>query len=610
MTDSTLTSSHTGLPNQARSLGHMFRDRVAATPDHEAFRFPTDEGWTSVTWHDVQDRVEALAAGLLSLGIGHEDRVAIASSTRIEWIYADLAIACAGAATTTVYPTTNADDVALILADSGSRIVFAEDDVQVAKVLGLRDQLPVLEKVVTFDGTADGDLVLSLDDLAERGRSHLAAHPHAVDEAIEATGPQDLATLMYTSGTTGRPKGVELTHRCWTYLGAGAEELRMLSPEDLQYLFLPLAHSFGKMLEAVQLQIGFPTAVDGRMDRIVPNLAEVRPTFIAGPPRVFEKVHGRIVQTVEEEGGPKAALFGWAFRVGDRVSRARLAGTRTGPLTRAQHVLADRLVLSKIRERLGGRIRFMVSGSAALSEDISHWFDAAGLLILEGYGLTETSAGACIVRLQDPVFGRVGPPIEGTEVRIAPDGEILVRGPSVMRGYHGLSAETAEVLDAEGWFATGDVGEIDERGHLRITDRKKDLVKTSGGKYIAPQAIEIMFKAECPLASQVMVHAEGRNYATALVTLDPESVAQWAAAHGIPETDFARLTRNPGLHSYVRACIDQVNSRLNRWETIKDFRILDRDLTVEDGEITPSMKVRRKVVEERFRTLLDDMYAA
>jgi long-chain acyl-CoA synthetase len=558
----------------------------------------------------VATTVKALAAGLLALGIDREDRVAICSSTRIEWIYADLAITCAAGATTTIYPTANAEDVGLILADSGSRIVFAEDDAQVARLRDLRPQLPDLERVVTFDGEPDGDWVLSLDDLRALGARHLADHPDAVDRAVAAVRPEDLATLIYTSGTTGRPKGVELLHGCWTYIGAGAEELGILSSDDLQYLWLPLSHSFGKMLEAVQLQIGFPTAVDGRMDQIVPNLAEVRPTFMAGPPRIFEKVHGKVVQTVEEDGRLKGALFAWAFRVGSQAAQAQLHGSLPGRLTRARHALADRLVLSKIRDRLGGRIRFLISGSAAMSPDVATWFHAAGLPILEGYGLTETSAGACIVRPDDLVFGRVGPAIAGTEVRLAPDGEILVRGPSVMRGYHRMPAETDAVLDADGWLATGDVGDIDEHGRLRITDRKKDLIKTSGGKYIAPQAIEVLFKAECPLASQMIVHAEGRNYATALVTLDPDALAQWASARGMPETDYARLTRDPGVLDYVRGCLERVNRRLNRWETIKDLRILDHDLTVEDGDVTPSMKVRRKTVEAKYRPLLDSMYAA
>ena len=608
MTLDHLDITHPLQPNQATSVASMFYDRVAASPEAEAYRFPTPEGWKSVTWAETGTTVTTLAAGLLALGIEPEDRVAIASNTRIEWLYADLAVTCAGAATTTVYPTTNAADVGLILSDSRSRIAFAEDDAQVAKLRGLRGDLPDLLRVISFDGTSDGEWVLGLDDLRALGEQHLTESPDAVDRVVAAIRPDHLATLIYTSGTTGKPKGVELPHRCWTYLGAAAEGLDLLTPEDLQYLWLPLSHSFGKMLQTVQLQIGFATAVDGRMDKIVPNLAEVRPTFMAGPPRIFEKVHGKIVQTVQEEAGIRSVLFGWAFGVGARVAEAQLQGRRAGPATRAQHVLADRLVLSKIRARLGGRLRFMISGSAALSPDVAAWFHAAGMLILEGYGLTETSAGSCLVRIDDPVFGLVGPPIPGTEVRLADDGEILVRGPSVMRGYHGLPEATAEVLDADGWLSTGDVGEIDAKGRVRITDRKKDLIKTSGGKYIAPQGIEVLFKADCPLASQMVVHAEGRSYAAALVTLDPEAVAQWAAARDITETDYALLTADPDLRDYVGECIEEVNSKLNRWETIKDFRILDHDLTVEDGEVTPSMKVRRKVVEAKYQGLLDSMY--
>lgn len=599
---------HDRLPGESTSVPRMFLDRVAATPAAEAFRFLVGPHWESVSWRETSDIVRALAAGLLALGIGPEERVAIASGTRIEWLYADLAIACAGAATTTVYPTTGAEEVGYILRDSCSRIAFAEDDVQVEKLRGRRDQLPDLATVVTFDGTPDGDWVLSLDDLRDLGQKYLVEHPDAVDLAVDAVRPEHLATLIYTSGTTGQPKGVELPHRCWTYIGAAAEDLGILSEDDLQYLWLPLSHSFGKMLQAVQLQIGFPTAVDGRIDLIVPNLAEVRPTFMAGPPRIFEKVHAKVLQTVEEEGGVKGALFGWAFHVGARTARASIEGNRLGPLTRAQHALADRLVLAKVRSRLGGRIRFLISGSAALSPDVATWFHSAGMVVIEGYGMTETSAGACIVRPDDLAFGKVGLPVTGTEVRIAEDGEIFVRGPGVMRGYHRQPEATAQVLDPDGWLATGDVGELDEDGRLRITDRKKDLIKTSGGKYIAPQALEMLFKALCPLASQIVVHGEGRNYATALVTLDPDALAQWAEANGRGGLEYAELTQLPEVRAYVQNSMDRMNARLNRWETIKNFQILDRDLTVEDGELTPSMKVRRKVVEKAYRPLLDAMY--
>jgi len=595
-------------PTPAASVGRLFLTRVAATPSAEAYRHPVAGGWESVTWGQAAETVRTLAAGLLSLGIGSQERVAIASSTRIEWLYADLAVMCAGAATTAIYPSTGVEDVGYILADSGARLVFAEDDTQIAKLRALRDHLPDVIRVVTFDGQADGEWVLSLADLQARGESHLVEHPSAVDEAVAAVRPEHLATLMYTSGTTGRPKGVELPHRCWTYLGAGAEAIEILSIDDLQFLWLPLSHSFGKMLEAVQLQIGFPTAVDGRVDKIVENLATVQPTFMAGPPRIFEKVHAKVVQNVQEEGGIKLRLYTWAFGVGDRVSRARREGRRPSRQLLVQFALADKLVLSKVRSRLGGRIRFLISGSAALSQDIAAWFHAAGLVLIEGYALTETGGGACIGDPDHPTLGAVGPPLVGSQIKIADDGEILIRGPHVMRGYHNLPEATAEVLDLDGWFATGDIGELDASGRLRVTDRKKDLIKTSGGKYIAPQGIEVMFKAMCPLATHMVVHADQRKYATALIALDPEALAQWARAQSLATTDFPAVIEDPAVQGYVRTCVAELNGRLNRWETIKDFRILDHDLSVEDDELTPSMKVKRKSMEAKYGWLLDTMY--
>jgi long-chain acyl-CoA synthetase len=598
----------TRYPTPAPSVPAMLRTRVSRSPDVEAFRFPRDGGWTSVTWAQLWETVKITAAGLLALGIRPEDRVAIASSTRIEWVYADLASMCAGAATTAVYPTTGGQDVAFILADSGARIAFAEDDVQVTKLRAQRDRLPDLVHVVTFDGQADGEWVLSLTDLQALGAKFVAENPGAVEQSVAAVEPTQLATLIYTSGTTGQPKGVELPHRCWTYLGAGTEAIDLLSAHDLHYLWLPLSHSFGKMLLAVQLQIGFTTALDGRIDKIMENLPVVRPTFMAGPPRIFEKVYATVIQTVQEEGGLKYRLFNWAVNVGHQGAHARRDGRRPSTAARAQYAVADRLVLSRIRARLGGRLRFLVSGSAALSQDIAAWFAAVGIPVIEGYGLTETSGGACIGSIEHPRPGVVGPPLVGSEIKLLDDGEVLIRGPMVMRGYHNLPQVTAEVLSADGWFATGDIGELDAEGRLRVTDRKKDLIKTSGGKYIAPQVIEVMFKAVCPLASQMLVHGEGRKYATALITLDPDTLSQWARAQALPSTDYQALTANPAVERYVRGCVDELNGRLNRWETIKDFRILTHDLSVADDELTPNMKIKRSVVEAKFRSLLESMY--
>ena len=594
--------------NRPASVGRMFLDRVEATPDREAYRYPTGAGWASLTWAETKDRVWALAAGLISLGIEAEQRVAIASSTRFEWILADLAINCAGAATSTVYPNTAADDVGYILSDSNSRVVFAEDSTQVAKVMENRAKLDDLIKIVVFAGEGDGDLVMTLAELEQQGKAYLADNPAAVDDAIAAIQPEHLATLIYTSGTTGRPKGVRLVNDSWVYEGVAIDVVKILNVDDLQYLWLPLSHSFGKALEAIQLRIGFASAVDGNLDRIVDNLGVVKPTFMAGAPRIFEKVHARVTTGVRAEGGAKAKIFDWAFGVGRQVSRLRQQGREPSGLLAIQHRLADKLVFGKIRDRFGGRVRFFVSGAAALSKDVAEWFHAAGVLVLEGYGLTETSAASFVNLPQANRFGTVGPPVPGTEVKIADDGEILVKGPGVMRGYHGQPDQTAEVLTDDGWFRTGDIGELVD-GYLRITDRKKDLIKTSGGKYVAPQKIEIVFKAVCPYASQIVVHGDKRNYVTALITLDSDAMETWAEQHGHSGKSYEELVALSEVRDMVQGDINELNARLERWETIKKFEILPHDLTVEDGDMTPSMKVKRKAVEQKYMSILESMYS-
>ncbi|WP_103381481.1 AMP-dependent synthetase/ligase [Pseudonocardia dioxanivorans] len=595
----------------APSVARMFHNRVHASADREAFRVPESDGtWRAITWGETGERVGRLAAGLIALGVEAGDRVAIMAGTRYEWIVADLAIMCAGAATTTVYPTTGAPDVAFILADSGSRVVFAEDETQVAKLRAHRDELPDVGVVVLLDGTPedDDDWVITVTDLAARGRALTETSPDAVADRIDGISPDDLATLIYTSGTTGRPKGVRLPQKAWTYQGDALTKLDLCRPDDLQYLWLPLAHSFGKVLLAAQLAIGFTTAVDGRVDRIVENMAVVRPTMMAAAPRIFEKAHARIVTTIAAEGGPKATLFTWAMSVGRKVSDLKLAGRRVPPLLAAQHRLADALVLSKIRARFGGRVRFFISGSAALAPDLAHWFHAAGVLILEGYGMTENAAGGAVNELSRYRIGTVGHPLPGTEITIADDGEVLLRSPSVMTGYHNLPDQTAEALDADGFLHTGDIGELDADGYLKITDRKKDLFKTSGGKYVAPQPIEGRLLAVCPYVSQAVVHGDGRNYCTALLTLDADALRGWAANNGLAGREHAELVASPEVHALVKGYVDELNAKLNRWETIKKFTILDRELTVDDGELTPSMKIRRKDVERLHRDALDALY--
>jgi len=602
------------LDNRAPSIAHLFRHRVAQSGSRQAFQYFRGEVLEHLTWDETRERADAWAAGLIALGVGLEDRVAILSTTRLDWALADLAIMSAGAATTTIYPSSAAADVAYIVADSDSRIVFAEDDVQIQKLREHRDETPQVLQVVTFAGSAelvDGDdWVISTDQLAELGRELLSRDADAVDTRVDALTPEHLSTIIYTSGTTGRPKGVLLPHDAFVYEGAAVDSMSILGEDDLQFLWLPLSHVFGKLLLVLPLQIGFPTAIDGRIDKIVDNLAVIKPTFMGAAPRIFEKAYARISMMFEQESGVKRRLIDWALGVGAQVSALRERGEEPSGMLARQHAIADKLVLSKVRERFGGRIRFFISGSAALNPDVARWFGSVGLLIIEGYGLTETSAASCVNRPTPGcyTFGSVGWPLPGTEVRTGEDGELLIRGPGVMRGYHQLDDATAEPL-VDGWFRTGDIGTVDERGFVRITDRKKDLFKTSGGKYIAPSAIEAMFKGICPYVSQFVVYGEGRSFASALITLDADAMTGWAAANGMKGRSYSEVVGSGEVRNLVQGYLDELNSGLNRWETIKKFTLLERDLTVEGGELTPSLKLRRRVVTDRYRSELDALYS-
>ena len=597
------------IASRPASVPKMFLNRVAATPAAEAFRYPEGGRWTSVTWKQIGDQVETLAAGLIALGIQPEERVALASGTRYEWVVADFSILAAGAATTTVYPTTHADDVAFIVANSGSKIVIAEDQKQVDKLVAHRAELSAVQKVVVIDGSGDGDWVISLADLEELGKKLLAENPAAVTERIDAIRPDQLATLIYTSGTTGKPKGVRLTQDSWTYTAAAMDSLGVLSEKDLNYLWLPLAHAFGKVMLALPLAIGFPTVIDGRVDKIVENLAIIRPTIMGAVPRIFEKVHGRVTEMAAKEGGVKKTLFDWAVGVGLQVSRAKQAGHGVSPLLSIQYKLADKLVLSTIRDRFGGRLRFFISGSAALDREIAQFFDAIGVVVLEGYGLTETSAASSLNRPNAYRFGTVGWTFPETEVKIAEDGEILLKGPGIMDGYHDLPEATAEALEADGWFHTGDIGELDAEGFLRITDRKKDMFKTSQGKYVAPSAISAQFKGICPFASEIIVYGESKPYCVALVSLDAEGLKEWAAGNGLAGKSFTEIARDDKTRVAVEGYVEELNKHLNRWEQVKKVAIIDRELTVENGDLTPSLKLKRKVVVDNFHDKIDELYA-
>ncbi|MEV7890641.1 AMP-dependent synthetase/ligase [Streptomyces sp. NPDC002817] len=619
-----MSDTQTLIENRPPSVATLFLERVSATPDAEAYRYPvpsaSGEGpddWKSLSWGQTAERVYAIAAGLIELGVQPEQRVALSSATRIEWILADLGILCAGAATTTVYPQTNADESAFIVSDSDSRVLFAENAEQLAKAQEKRAELPDLTHVVVIDaeGVETGDWVLTLAELEARGAARLEKDPDLIKERVGAITKDQLATLIYTSGTTGRPKGVRLPHDNWAYMAKAIAATGLVGAEDVQYLWLPLAHVFGKVLTSGQIEVGHVTAVDGRVDKIIENLPIVQPTYMAAVPRIFEKVYNGIANKARAGGGAKYKIFRWAAEVAREYAKVtqdnfRRTGTASAPFgLAAKHAVADKLVYAKIREAFGGNLRACVSGSVALAPEIGFFFSGAGIHILEGYGLTESSAASFVNPGEAYRTGTVGKPLPGTEVRIAEDGEILLRGPGIMEGYHGLPEKTAEVLEADGWFHTGDIGELSPDGYLRITDRKKDLFKTSGGKYIAPTEVEGQFKSVCPYVSNILVHGADRNFCTALIALDEVSILGWAKENGLDGKSYAEVVAAPATVEMIEGHIKELNEGLQRWQTIKKFRLLPRDLDVEHGEITPSLKLKRPVVEREYKHLIDEMYA-
>jgi long-chain acyl-CoA synthetase len=592
-----------------RSVPEMLLRRIRATPDSEAFLYPDGDGWKAMTWRQTGDRVRAIACGLLSLGLFPEERCAILSSTRIEWILADLGILCAGGATTTIYPSNTADECVFILQDCEASFVFVEDAALLAKLQRRRSELPNVKHVILFDGAGGEDRwAIPLATLESRGQAHDGTHPEEYESRVHGIEPESLATLIYTSGTTGQPKGVELTHACWVYEAEAIDGVRMLSPADLQYFWLPLAHIFGKVLEAAQIRIGFTTAVDGRLDRLVENLKVVRPTFICAVPRVFEKVRSKILAQAEKAGGVKHKIFLRALKIGRKVSKGRQAGNEPGGLLSVQAAAADALVFRKVRETFGGRLRFFVSGSAPLASDLAEFFHAFGILILEGYGLTESGAATFVNRPGAYRFGTVGRPLPGMEVRIAQDGEIFVRGRGVMRRYHNRPEATAEALDRDGWLHTGDIGELDADGFLKITDRKKDLIKTSGGKYIAPRALEGRLANLCRYADQVLVHGDNRKFCSALITFNPAEIRAWAEQTGLGQNSLAELAADHRVRALIQSAVDELNTMLPKHASIRKFALLPVEFSVESGELTPSLKPKRRLIEQKYAPLLASFY--
>jgi long-chain acyl-CoA synthetase len=561
---------------EQRTVPELWRDAVRDAPDAPAYLEETAESWRPIGRDEAAERVAALAQGLLARGVRHGDRVAILSRTRLEWILLDWAVMSIGAVVVGLYPTSSAKECEYILGHCEAVLAFTEDEEQTRKLVSIRGTLPTLREIIPFDW---------LEKLESDGRlaRHLQREPVAED---------DLATLIYTSGTTGPPKGCMLTHRNLVTAAMCVVE-GMNQPGDTVLLFLPLAHSYGRLAHQAATYRGATVALVADVARVPEALATVRPTILPAVPRVYEKIHANTLGEIERAGGLRRKIGLWALGVGGRTSRARREGKPVGGVLAAQQRLADRLVFAKVRERLGGRLRIGVSGAAPLSPEVMEFFHALGVPVIEGYGLTETASSATVNEPVDFRIGTVGRPVEDAEIRLAEDGEILIRSDSVFAGYYKEPEATTAVLTNDGWLCTGDVGEIDDEGFLRITDRKKDLIITAGGKNIAPQNLENALKAS-RFVSQALVVGDRRPYVTALVTLD--------------DAEVAPSGRDP--QELVQEIVDEVNRDRTRVEQIKRFVVLPRDFSQEEGEVTPTLKLRRRVIHEHFADEIERLYAA
>jgi long-chain acyl-CoA synthetase len=566
--------------------------RAGSHEDTAAFLVKEQGEWREVSWRSARERVDELAAGFLAIGLRKGDRAAIASRTRLEWTLSDYALASMGAVVVPIYQTSSGEECAYIVEDSGARALLCDDADQLAKVRSAGAALPALEHAIVFDEAPDG--AVSLAEIAALGRAHLEAQPDSLAEARGQVSESDVLTFIYTSGTTGDPKGCVLTHRNWYAMADSVRQVAgFLTPDDVVLLFLPLAHNFARLVQFAGAAIGFRIAFCPDIVQVTRALTEVRPTVLPSVPRLFEMIHTNVRSKLDQATGARRRLVDWSLAVGARAASRRERGARVSPLLGLQLGVADRLVYSKITERLGGRVRLAISGGAPLSKEIIEFFAAFGVLILEGYGLTETTSGCTLNTPTRYRFGTVGPALPGIEVTIADDGEILVRGDTIFQGYHGREVETREILGEDGWLQTGDIGSLDGDGFVTITDRKKDLIITSGGKNVSPQNLENALKAS-GVVSQALVVGDNRPYIVALVSPDRSTLDKDAT--------------DDQVRTLVQSAVDEVNSHLGPAEQIRRFAVLPRDFSAEEGEVTPTLKLRRRVCEDHFRDELEQLY--
>jgi long-chain acyl-CoA synthetase len=590
------------------TLARMFWARVDRSGAKPAQMFKHGGVWTTLSWQEVGTIVREVALGLLALGRRKDEAVGLLSASRAEWVQADFAIFSAGGRTIPIYPSYPPDLIRYIVNDAEIRTLIVEDPAQLAKVIELRADMPGLDQVVVIHGYEGHEpWVLTWETLRRLGRDSEEEFKAELAGRVADGRPEDIATIVYTSGTTGPPKGVIQTHGNHLAMLRSSEQTLGIAEGDVHLLFLPLAHSFGRLEALAGVYRGLTTAFAESIDKLAQNLPEVRPHFICSVPRVFEKVYAGVMTRAEAGSPAKKRIFHWALGVGKQVSRLRQARRPVPAALALQYRLADKLVFSKLKAALGGRLRFAVSGGAPLAKEIAEFFHAAGILVLEGYGLTETCPALTFNRESHFKFGSVGQAQPGVELKLAADGEILGRGPNIAKGYFKKPEATAEVFLPDGWFATGDIGKLDDEGFLYITDRKKDLIVTAGGINIAPQNIENLLKGD-PFISQAVVHGDRRPYPVALITLNPEELAKFAREQGILVTDPAAVVKHPKVVERVSRIIETRNAELQSYARIKKFAILPEDFTIERGDLTPTLKVKRKLITAAHQELLDSLY--
>lgn len=602
-------SPHVGAKSvmtEAQNLLQLFDQSVARRGEAPCFRFVEGGTWHALNWNEVKERVVKIAGGLRKLGVQKGDRVAILSKSRYEWTLADLGILAAGGVVVPIYESSIPEQVQYILEDSGAKVAFVENKAQYQKVREVHPTLPGLKNVAYFSEVQPSKTegVYSLEELQMLGSDNGAG---VYARQLQLSARDDDASFVYTSGTTGNPKGVILTHGNFMAELAAFIDVFVLGDDYESVMFLPLAHIFARAVQYFQLSAGFIQAYAESIDKLTDNIATVKPHFIGSVPRIFEKIHTRTLQGVESAPPSKKKIFAWAWGVGESRSRLKLAGKPVPLGLELRYKLAFRLVFSKLHTKLGGRIRFFVSGGAPLPQDVAFFFHVFGFTILEGYGLTETSAAVTVNTMDDVTVGTVGKPVPGADIKIAEDGEILVKGPLVFRGYYNAPDATKEAFTEDGWFKTGDIGAFDESGHLKITDRKKDLIITAGGKNVAPQNIESLMKSD-PYISQFVVHGDKRKFLSALVTLEKPEIERYARQQNIDFSSYEELIKQEGVHKFIRERIESLNKHLAKYESIKKFEILPNDFSIESGELTPTLKVKRKVINQRYKEIFDSFY--